>query len=72
MKKSELKNLIREEIKNTLNKDIFYVVMDDATRKYFVKRGSQHLSKSNTGSLRFKTESEAKAAVDQLNKKKIK
>jgi hypothetical protein len=70
MNLSELKQIIKEEIKQTLNKDIFYVVMDDATRKYFVKRGSQHLSKSNTGSLRFKTEPEAKAAVDQLNKNK--
>ena len=69
MKKSEFKQLIREEISKALHEEgnIYYVVFNMTTNKYEVATSSKYANQSITGSLRFKTPQEAKTAADKLN-----
>ena len=57
--------MIKEQL---LNEEVYFVAKNISTNKYEVKKASKHSNKTKTGSLRFKTEVEAQAEADKLNK----
>lgn len=67
---SKFRFVIKSMIKETLlNEEVYFIVKNTSSDKYEVKKASKHSNKTKTGSLRFKTEAEAKAEADKLNKK---
>jgi hypothetical protein len=63
--RSVIRNLIKEELEDDKT---YFVVKNASSNKYEVKKASKFANKTKTGSLRFKTEAEAKAKADKLNK----